>query len=247
MGRFDGKITLVTGASRGLGRAIAVALGAEGAYVWIGYRARATDAETTLGAVRTAGGDGALLQFDVRKAAEVDAAVAAALARSPLDVLVNCAGVARDALFAMMAAEDFDEVIATNLAGTFHCCRAVVRSMVVRRAGAIVNVASVAGLRGGPGQANYAASKAGVIGLTRSLAVELAPQGVRVNAVVPGVFASGMAQRLDHRVLEARRAAIPLHRLGEGDELARAVLYLASDESSYVVGHALVVDGGLSL
>ncbi len=247
MGRFDGRIALVTGASRGLGRSVAVALAREGARVWIGHRSRADDAARTVEAVRAAGGDGDVLPFDVRRPGEVDAAVAEALARGPLDVLVNCAGVARDALAAMMPVEDFDEVIATNLAGTFHCCRAVVRGMVARRAGAIVNVASIAALRATPGQANYAASKAGVLAFTRTLAAEVAPHGIRVNAVVPGLFQSGLAQRLDHRAVEGRRAAIPLGRLGDADELARAVVYLASDDASYVVGHALVVDGGLAL
>ena len=153
----------------------------------------------------------------------------------------------RDALFALMDRADFDEVIATNLTGTWHCCRAVIRGMLARRAGAIVNVASVAGVRASPGQANYAASKAGVLALTRTLAAEVAARGVRVNAVVPGLFAGGMGERLDRRVLDARRAAIPSGRLGGPPELARAVLFLASDDASYVVGQALAVDGGLSL
>ncbi len=247
MRRFERKTALVTGASRGLGRAIAAALGGEGAFVWIGHRARGHDAEAALAEVRTAGGEGALLAFDVRRGDAVEAALARASSeRGPVDVLVNCAGIARDALFALMAPADFEEVVATNLVGTFHCCRAVLRAMLARRAGAIVNVASVAALRASPGQANYAASKAGVLALTRTLAAEAAPQGVRVNAVVPGLFAAGMAERLDRRVVEARREAIPLRRLGAAAELARAVAFLASDDASYVVGQALVVDGGLS-
>lgn len=247
MRRFEGRAVLVTGASRGLGRAIAAAFAAEGAFVWIGHRLHAADAEAALGDVHAAGGDGALLAFDVRSAEQVEEAVARAAGRAPLDVLVNSAGVARDALFPLMGRADFDEVIATNLAGTWQCCRAVVRGMLARRAGAIVNVASVAGVRASPGQANYAASKAGVLALTRTLAAEVAASGVRVNAVVPGLFAGGMGERLDRRVLEARRAAIPSGRLGGPPELARAVLFLASDDASYVVGQALAVDGGLSL
>lgn len=247
MRRFEGRAVLVTGASRGLGRAIATAFAAEGAFVWLGHRMHAADADAALAQVRASGGDGALLAFDVRSAEQVETAMARAAERGPLAVLVNCAGVARDALFALMDRSDFDEVIATNLTGTWHCCRAVIRGMLARRAGAIVNVASVAGVRASPGQANYAASKAGVIALTRTLAAEVAGRGVRVNAVVPGLFAGGMGERLDRRVLDARRAAIPSGRLGGPQELARAVLFLASDDASYVVGQALAVDGGLSL
>lgn len=247
MGRFEGKVALVTGASRGLGQAIAVRLGAEGAFVWVAHRTRAHDADAALAEIRAAGGDGATVAFDVRRADAVNAAFARVAERSPLDVLVNCAGIARDAMFALMPPDDFEEVVAVNLSGTFHCCRPALRAMMARRAGAIVNVASVAGLRASPGQANYAASKGGVIALTRTLAAEAAPHGVRVNAVVPGLFAAGMAERLDRRAVEARREAIPLGRLGAASELARTVAFLASDDSSYVVGQALVVDGGLSL
>jgi 3-oxoacyl-[acyl-carrier protein] reductase len=247
MRRFEGKAALVTGASRGLGRGIATALAAEGAFVFLGHRAHAAEAEAALGELRAAGGDGALIAIDVRRPGEVEAAFEKALARGPLDVLVNAAGVARDAPFALASRADLDEVLETNLAGTWACCRAAVRGMLARRAGAIVNVSSVAGLRASPGQAGYAASKAGILALTRTLAAEVAGKGVRVNAVVPGLFAAGMGERLDRRIVEARRAAIPAGRLGAPGELANAVLFLASDEASYVVGQALVVDGGLSL
>jgi 3-oxoacyl-[acyl-carrier protein] reductase len=251
--RFEGRGVLVTGASRGLGRAIAVAFGREGARVGIGYRSHASDAEQTLREVREAGGSGLLLRFDVRDRAAVAASVRGFAEPDEggegggLDVLVNCAGVLLDRLFALMEPPDWDEVLGADLTGTWNCCRAAVPLLLGRRKGAIVNVASVAAIRASPGQANYAAAKGGVLALTATLGAELAPRGVRVNAVVPGLLATGMGSRLDRRVAEQRRAAVPLGRFGQAEEVAVAVLFLASDEASYVVGQCLVVDGGLSL
>jgi 3-oxoacyl-[acyl-carrier protein] reductase len=248
MRRFEGATVLVTGASRGLGRGIATAFGREGAFVWVGYRVQAAAAQETLAAVREAGGDGAAVALDVSDAARVDAAVDELLGQRPaLDVVVNNAGVARDELFPVMQRESWRQVLATNLDGTFNVCRAVARPMMGRKRGAIVNVASVAGQRASVGQVNYAASKGGVLALTQSLAAELAPRGIRVNAVVPGLCAAGLVETLDRRVVEARKQHIPLRRLGTADEVARAVLFLASDDAAYIVGQALVVDGGLTL
>jgi len=242
------RTVFITGASRGLGRAIAQAFGAQGAHVYIGYRARARDADETLRLVREAGGDGAPLAADVRDRLAVDDAVARITAeRGAIDVLVNNAGVARDELFPLMAEESWEEVIAVNLGGAFHCCRAVVRAMIGRKQGVIINVASVAGVHASPGQANYAASKGGVIALTRTLAAELAPRGIRVNAVVPGFLEAGIAARLDPRIAAQKRGQIPLGRFGAPEEVAKAVVFLASEDAAYIVGQALVIDGGLSL
>ena len=247
MSRFAGRSALVTGASRGLGRAIAVAFAAEGARVGIGYRSHGPEAEQTLAEVAAAGGTGLLLPFDVRDQAGVEGALRTFAGAGGFDVLVNNAGVVQDQLFALMEREAWDEVVATDLTGTYLCCRAAVPFLLAQRRGAIVNVASVAGLRASPGQANYAAAKGGVVALTATLAAELAPRGIRVNAVVPGLLATGMGARLDHRVARQRKGAIPLGRFGEGAEVAHAVLFLASDEASYIVGQSLAVDGGLAL
>jgi 3-oxoacyl-[acyl-carrier protein] reductase len=245
---FAGARVLVTGASRGLGRAIALAFGAEGAHVWIGHAVRGGDADAAARAIRDAGGSAAPLGFDVTDAAAVEAAVAAAVAeRGGIDVLVHAAGVVRDSLFALSEAGDWDEPVRVNLGGALRVTRAVVRPMLAAGKGAIVHVASIAGLRASPGQVGYAASKGGLVAATHTLAAELAPRGIRVNAIVPGLCAAGMVQRLDRRLVADRVARIPLGRLGTADEIARVALFLASDAASYVVGQAIVVDGGLSL
>lgn len=246
--RFQDQTVFVTGASRGLGRAIAVAFARERAFVVVGYRARASDAEETLAQVKAAGGDGCIEAFDVGDASSVDAAVQRVLEkRGRLDVVVNNAGIARDELFAMMRKESWAEVLRTNLDGTFNVCRAVTRPMMANKRGAIVNVASIAGQRASTGQVNYAASKGGVLALTHSLAAELAPKGIRVNAVVPGLCNVGMVEAVDRRVIEAKKAHIPIGRLGSADEVARVVTFLASEDAAYVIGQAIVVDGGLGL
>jgi 3-oxoacyl-[acyl-carrier protein] reductase len=243
--RFEGASVLVTGASRGLGASMAVAFAAEGAQaVWLGYRVREDDARAVAARVEQAGARAELLAFDVRS----PEAVAAAFERAgPLDVLVNNAGVSRDAHFALLDEDAWHDVIETNLSGTARCCRAAVRAMWRARRGVIVNVASVAGPMASPGQASYAASKGGIVALTRTLAAELAPRGIRVNAVLPGLIDAGMTVHLDRRIVEHKLQQVALGRLGLADEVARAVLFLASADASYVVGQALFVDGGLSL
>jgi len=247
--RFQAAKVLITGASRGLGASMACAFAAEGAeLIYIGYRVRESEARQTAAAVGEAGARAELLGFDVRNPEDVTRAFEhVGKTSGALDVLVNNAGVTRDSHFPLLDEEAWQDVIDTNLNGAARCCRAAVRAMWRARAGAIVNVASAAGTTASPGQANYAASKGGILALTRTLAAELAPRGIRVNAVVPGLIDAGMTTRLDHRMLELRRAQIPLARLGQADEVARAVLFLASSDASYIVGEALTVDGGLSL
>jgi 3-oxoacyl-[acyl-carrier protein] reductase len=241
MKRFEGRTVVVTGASRGLGRAMALAFGAEGAFVWAGFhRAEGEAAET----VKALGANARAIRFDVTKLDEVDRAFAT-IGRA--DVLVNNAGVSRDAPAAMSDPAEWREVLSVNLDGAMACIRAALPQMLYAKKGAIVNVASATALRANPGQSSYAASKGGLLALTRTLAAELSPKGIRVNAVVPGLVDAGMVQRMDHRALARARERIPLGRLGLADEVARAVLFLASDDASYVVGAELPVDGGLTL
>lgn len=239
---------LVTGASGGIGRAVAVAFASEGGHVWVGCRAHADAAEETCQLVRAAGGSAAPLCFDVTDASAVERTLAQALAERPgLDVLVNAAGVVRNNLFALSGPDDWDEPLRVNVGGTLRVTRAAVRPMLAARKGVVVNIGSVAGTRASPGQVGYSASKGGLVALTRTLAAELAPRGIRVNAVVPGLIATGMASRLERRAVDAHIQRIPVGRMGTPPELAAMVQFLASDAASYVIGQAIIVDGGLSL
>jgi 3-oxoacyl-[acyl-carrier protein] reductase len=245
MTRFVERTALVTGGSRGLGRAIAQQLAAEGARVYAGYLRRADAAADT---ARDATGMVIPLGFDVSDASACEAAVGRIVADAGrLDIVVHAAGVVRDSLFALSSPEDWDEPLRVNLGGALRVARAAVRPMLAAGGGAIVFVGSVAGLRASPGQAGYAASKGGILALTRTLAAELAPRGIRVNAVVPGLIAAGMAARLDRRIVDRQLARIPLARLGQAAEVAECVAFLASPAASYVIGQALTVDGGLSI
>ena len=245
---WEGSTVLVTGASRGLGKSIAMAFAERGAFVGIGYHRLQQVAERTLKEITDAGGSAELFRADVADFSAVESAVDDFLDRHErIDVLINNAAINDDRPFALMSVDTWSSVLQTNLGGVFNCSRAVVRSMMARGHGSIVNIGSVAGPFASPGQANYAASKGGVSALTRTLAAELAPKGIRVNAVLPGFLTTGMAKRGDHNLAEERLHRIPLARFGDPEEVARAVLFLASDDAGYITGQELVVDGGLTI
>jgi 3-oxoacyl-[acyl-carrier protein] reductase len=229
----------VTGASRGIGRAIALELARAGASVVVGYRTGADEAEAVAGEA-----GGRAVQADV---ADPDEAKRLVEEAGELDVLVNNAGLTRDGLIARMPDDDWRAVLDTNLGGVFHTCRAATRGMMRRRAGAIVNISSVVGLHGNPGQTNYAASKAGIIGFTKSLARELGGRGVRANVVAPGYVDTRLTQVIADELKEAMLANTPLGRFGTVDDVARAVRFLCSDEASFITGEVLLVDGGLGM
>jgi len=236
---LEGKRALVTGASRGIGRAIAVELGRAGADVVVGYRSGADEAEELAAEI-----GGTAVRADV---SDPDDAARLVEQAGDLDILVNNAGVTRDGLIARMSDEDWHAVVDTNLGGVFHTCRAASRGMMRRRSGSIVNLTSVVGIHGNPGQTNYAASKAGIIGFTKALARELASRGVRVNAVAPGYIQTALTNVLPEEVQQAILANTPLARLGTPEDVAGAVRFLCSDEASFVTGEVLLVDGGLGM
>jgi len=236
---LDGKTALVTGASRGIGRAIAVELAAGGASVVIGYRSGQEEAEalaSELGA--------RAVQADVSNADEAARLVADA---GNLDILVNNAGLTRDGLLARMSDDDWRTVIETNLSSVFYTCRAVCRPMMKKRAGSIVNVSSIVGVHGNWGQTNYAASKAGIIGFTKSLARELGSRNVRANVVAPGYVKTQLTDVLPEEATAAMLQSTPLGRLGEPADVAGAVRFLCSDEASFITGEVILVDGGLGM
>jgi len=238
------QVALVTGASRGIGRAIALELARAGATVVVNYASSGEAAEAVVATITAAGGRAWSIRADVAEEEQVEAMVKAVLEREGrLDVLVNNAGITRDGLLMRMKTADWRQVLDLNLTGVFLCTRAVSRSMLKARSGRIINITSVVALMGNPGQANYSAAKAGVLGLTRSTAAEFASRGVTVNAVAPGFIATEMTRDLDQeRVL----AAIPLGRMGEPEEVAGAVRFLAmAPAAAYMTGQVLQVDGGM--
>ena len=236
---LEGKTALVTGGSRGIGRAIALELGRAGAAVVVGYRGGRDEAEAVAAEV-----GGRAVQADV---ADPDAAKALVEEAGDVDILVNNAGITRDGLLARMPDEDWRDVIETNLSAMFYTCRAVARPMMKRRGGSIVNVSSIVGIHGNPGQTNYAAAKAGIIGFTKSLARELGSRGVRANVVAPGYVTTQLTDVLPDEAKDAMLAATPLGRLGDPADIAGAVRFLCSDEASFITGEVLLVDGGLGM
>lgn len=245
MFRLDGKTALVTGASQGIGRAVAALLAKQGARVVVAARSVAK-LEELAGEIAAAGGQAHALALDLSQPAEVPQRLAALPPEwADVDILVNNAGVTADGLFARMSLEQWERVLTTNLTGTFATTREVIRGMMRRRWGRIVNVSSVVGLMGNPGQANYAASKAGMIGFTKALARELGSRNVTVNVVAPGYIVTAMTEVLPEKGRQELESVIALRRLGSVDDVAAAVLYLASEEAGYVTGHVLNVSGGM--
>jgi 3-oxoacyl-[acyl-carrier protein] reductase len=234
-----GKTALVTGGSRGIGAAIARELAAAGANVTLSYRSGRDEAE----AVASETGARAV-QADVGDPEEAKRLVDGA---GELDILVNNAGITRDGLIARMSDDDWSDVLETNLSGVFHTCRAAARGMMKRRSGSIVNISSVVGLRGNPGQTNYSASKAGIIGFTKALARELGTRGVRANVVAPGYVESRLTDAIADEMKELMLANTPLGRFGKPEDIAGAVRFLCSDEASFITGEVLLVDGGLGM
>lgn len=243
---LQGQIALVTGASRGIGRAIALKLGSLGAEVGVNYRANSAAAEEVVEAIAAAGGRAFLLPGDISDPQAAAAVVTNATERGGrLDILVNNAGIIRDALLMRMSNDDWDAVLATNLKGAFLCTRAALRPMMRQRRGRIINISSVSGVMGNPGQANYSAAKAGLIGLTKSVAREVASRNIAVNAVAPGFIVSDITRDLPDKVKESILAQVPMGRFGQPEEVAEVVAFLALPTTTYITGQVIHIDGGL--
>lgn len=246
MMKFEGKVALVTGASRGIGRAIALALAAQGADVAVNYAGSEAAAKEVAAEIEAMGRKAFVIQADIASTEASTAMVDAVVKEfGRIDVLVNNAGITRDGLLMRMKEEDWDAVITTNLKGVFNCTKAAIKYMMKQRSGNIVNISSIVGVMGNAGQANYCAAKAGVIGFTKATAKEVAARGIRVNAIAPGFIKTDMTSVLPEKVVEAMLAGIPLNRLGETEDIAKAVLFLASSDANYITGQTLHVDGGM--
>ena len=241
---LEEKIAVVTGASRGIGRAIAKELALKGAFVIVNYNGSKQAADETVNEITQAGGKAVGVQCNVADAAECEAFINNIISEyGRIDILVNNAGIVRDNLLMRISEKDFDAVIDTNLKGAFYMTKGVYPLFLKQKGGKIINISSVSGLTGNPGQANYSASKAGVIGLTKSVAKELASRGVCCNAIAPGFIATEMTQALEN---DALKDAIPMKRFGEAEEVAKLALFLASEHSDYITGEVIRIDGGLA-
>ncbi len=245
---LEDKIALVTGAAKGIGRAIALALAADGATVIVNYNGSKERAEQTVEEIKALGAAAAAYQCNVADTKAADTMIKELIGiYGRLDILVNNAGITRDNLIMKMTEEDFDAVISANLKGCFNTIKAVSRQMLKQRSGRIINITSVSGILGNAGQANYAASKAGIIGLTKTMARELASRGITVNAVAPGFVDTDMTRMLSDSIKDAVTAQIPLGHFGKPEDIASMVAYLASEKASYITGQIISVDGGMAI
>ncbi len=245
---LENKIALVTGASTGIGRQIAISLAAEGAYVIVNYVGPTEWAEEVVETIAAAGGAAEAYECWVNKFDEVEEMIKAMTKKhGRIDILVNNAGITRDSLLMGMKEADFDAVIDTNLKGSFNTMRHIARPMMKQKGGSIINISSVSGVIGNAGQMNYCASKAGIIGMTKSMARELASRNIRVNAVAPGFIETAMTAQMPEAAKAAGVAQIPMGKMGQPEDIANTVVFLASDKASYITGHVICVDGGMAI
>ena len=245
---FDDKVAIVTGASRGIGRAIALEFGVRGARVVVNFNQNSSAADEVVKKISESGGEAFSHQADVSVFEQADGLVKTAIEKyGDLHILVNNAGITRDGLIMTMSESDWDDVIQTNLKSTFNCCKAAIRHMLRRRYGRIINIASVSGIMGNPGQTNYSASKAGQIGFTRALAREVASRTITVNAIAPGFIQTDIWSTVPEDAQKSLMDIIPLGRVGQPEEIAKAAAFLASDDAAYITGHILTVDGGIAM